>query len=178
MMLAAVLASVPDAIVTAGLDARIEFVNPAAEALLGVRAQDVRGRDAVETLVDPADRELARSWVRRLTEGERLDPGLLARFVRGDGSTFSAEVSVSPILAGDGAPLGMVGTVRDVTARLAAEADASTLRAIVDAAQEAIVGIDREGRIEFFSPSAEQLYGWRAEEVIGRPATILIAEHE
>ena len=65
-----------------------------------------------------------------------------------------------------------------MTARLAAEEDAATLRAIVDAATEAIVGVDRKGDILFFSPSAERLYGWRAEEVIGKPVTVLIAEHE
>ena len=47
-----------------------------------------------------------------------------------------------------------------MTARLAAEEDAATLRAIVDAATEAIVGVDRKGDILFFSPSAERLYGW------------------
>ncbi len=36
-MLAAALASLPDAIVAADLDNRIRLVNPAAEALLGVR---------------------------------------------------------------------------------------------------------------------------------------------
>jgi PAS domain S-box-containing protein len=71
-----------------------------------------------------------------------------------------------------------VGTLQDVTARLAAEEDAATLRAIVDAATEAIVGVDRMGDILFFSPSAERLYGWRAEEVIGKPVTVLIAEHQ
>ena len=72
--------------------------------------------------------------------------------------------------------LGIVGVVRDVTERLAAEADVATLRAIVDAAEEAIVGVDRKGDILFFSPSAERLYGWRADEVIGRPVTVLIAD--
>ena len=65
-----------------------------------------------------------------------------------------------------------------MTERLAAEADVATLRAIVDAAEEAIVGVDRQGDILFFSPSAERLYGWRADEVIGRPVSVLIADHD
>ena len=144
----------------------------------GVRADEIRGRDAIETLIDPADRELARGWVDRLTAGEPVPTGVLARLMRGDGSRFSAEVSVSPIRDAAGAVIGMVGTLRDVTARLAAEEDAATLRAIVDAATEAIVGVDRQGDILFFSPSAERLYGWQAEEVIGKPVTVLIAEHQ
>ncbi len=177
-LLAAVLASVPDAIVTADLDVRIRLVNPAAEQLLGLRAEEIRGRDAIETLIDPADRELARGWVDRLTAGEAVPTGVLANLMRGDGSRFSAEVSVCPIRDAAGAMVGIVGTLQDVTARLAAEEDAATLRAIVDAATEAIVGVDRMGDILFFSPSAERLYGWRAEEVIGKPVTVLIAEHQ
>ena len=57
---AAVLGSVPDAIVTADLELRIRLVNPAAEQLLCVRAADLRGRDALEALVDPGDHEVAR----------------------------------------------------------------------------------------------------------------------
>jgi PAS domain S-box-containing protein len=175
---AAVLHSVPDAIVSAGLDLRVRLVNPAAERLLGVRADDLRGRDALEALVDPADHALARGWAARLNAGEPVPNGVHARLVRGDGSRFSAEVSLSTLCNSDGERLGIVGTVRDVTARLAAEEDAATLRAIVDSATEAIVGVDRTGAIRFFSPSAERLYGWRAEEVIGKPVTILIAEHQ
>ncbi len=175
---AAVLGSVPDAIVTADLELRIRLVNPAAERLLCVRAAELRGRDALEALVDPGDHEVARRWAERLKAGESVPGAVLARLVRGDGTRFSAEVSVSPLCNGDGTTLGMVGTVRDVTARLAAEEDAATLRAIVDSATEAIVGIDRKGDILFFSPSAERLYGWRAEEVIGKPVTVLIAEHQ
>jgi PAS domain S-box-containing protein len=177
-MLAAVLASVPDAIVTADLDGRIGLVNTAAERLLGVRAADVRGHDAVETLVHPDERERAHGLIRRLAAGERISHPLLLRLQRADGTGFSAEVSPSPITGDAGELLGVVGLVRDVTERLAAEADAATLRAIVDAATEAIVGVDQRGDILVFSPSAERLYGWRASEIVGRPVTELIADHQ
>ena len=59
---AAVLGSVPDAIVTADLELRVRLVNPAAERLLCVRAARLRGRDALEALVDPGDHEVARRW--------------------------------------------------------------------------------------------------------------------
>jgi PAS domain S-box-containing protein len=175
---AAVLASVPDAIVSVDLDLRIRFVNPAAERLLCADAAELRGRDVVEALVDQRDHAMARGWAPRLHAGGNVPGGVPARLVRGDGTHFTAEVTISPLRDGDGVIVGSVGTVRDVTARLAAEEDAATLRAIVDSATEAIVGVDRKGAILFFSPSAERLYGWRAEEVIGKPVTVLIAEHQ
>ena len=73
--------------------------------------------------------------------------------------------------------VGVIGVGRDVTARVEAEADVATLRAIVYAAEEAILGVDPEGTVLFFSPSAERLYGWRAGEIIGRPVSVLVAEY-
>ena len=49
----------------------------------------------------------------------------------------------------------------------AAEASAASLRAVVDAAASAIIGIDGEGVVGVYSPSAERLLGWRADEVVG-----------
>ena len=37
----------------------------------------------------------------------------------------------------------------------------------------AIVAVDRDGRITAWSPAAERVLGWREDEVVGRPATIL-----
>jgi PAS domain S-box-containing protein len=176
-MLAAVFASVADAVVTTDPAARILRVNPAAEQLFGVSPDHARGLDVVDTLVDPADRDRARDWVRRLATGERFPPGMLARLRKADGTCFSGELALAPVFGGDGEILGLVGMARDVTARLAAEADAETLRAVVAAAAEAIIGLDEHGNVTSFSPSAERLYGWEAEEILGRPADILAAEH-
>jgi PAS domain S-box-containing protein len=177
-VLAAAFASLPDAIVAADLENRLWLINPAAEALFGVRESELLGQKSIDTLVEPAAREATRESCRKVTAGELDHVTLPIRLLRSDGSGFRAEVSLSPIRAPDGGILGTVGVVRDVTERLAAEADVATLRAIVDAAEEAIVGVDRQGDILFFSPSAERLYGWRAEEVIGRPVSVLIADHD
>ena len=145
-LLAAAFAGLPDAIVVADLESRVRLVNPAAEALLGVRESDVLGRNVVDTLIlQPSTRAVARESVRKITARELDGVTIPARMVRGDGTTFTAEVAVSALRSPGGEAIGVIGVVRDVTARLAAEADVATLRAIVDAAEEAIVGVDREG---------------------------------
>ncbi|HSW41382.1 MAG TPA: PAS domain S-box protein [Patescibacteria group bacterium] len=53
----------------------------------------------------------------------------------------------------------------------AAAVEATT--AIFRSSPLAIVAADRDGRITAWSPAAERLLGWREEEVVGRPATIL-----
>ena len=93
---------------------------------------------------------------------------------REDGSTFFAEVTLSPLVGDDGAVVGLIAVGRDVTPRIEAEADAARLRAIVDAANEAILGVDIDGTVLFFSPSAERLFGWSADEIIGRSGDELV----
>jgi PAS domain S-box-containing protein len=174
-LLAAALRSSADAVVISDADARVQKINPAAEALFGVSAEEVFGGDAVELFVAPEDREMVRDWATRLQAGEQLGTGLVARLCRADGGTFSADLTMSPVLADDGHVLGIIGSARDITARLQAEADAATLRAVVDAAAEAIIGIDEHGTIRFFSPAAERIFGWPAAEIIGRDARELVA---
>lgn len=48
-----------------------------------------------------------------------------------------------------------------------------TLRALVDASPLAIVALDREGMITLWNRAAERMFGWRTEEVLGRPLPLV-----
>ena len=54
--------------------------------------------------------------------------------------------------------------------------DAGHLAALVDAAPLALVAVDRDGVVRVWSAAAERLLGWRADEVLGRPAPLLGSE--
>ena len=53
----------------------------------------------------------------------------------------------------------------------------SRLQAIVEHAGDAIITIDNAGLVETFNPAAQRIFGYRADEVIGRPVQLLAAEH-
>ena len=94
---------------------------------------------------------------------------------REDGSTFFAEVTLSPLVGDDGAVVGLHrGRARRDPADRGGSATRRGLRAIVDAANEAILGVDTDGTVLFFSPSAERLFGWSAGEIIGRSGDELV----
>jgi PAS domain S-box-containing protein len=173
-LLAAVVASVSDAVITTDREAQIVGLNGAAERMFGVASADVAGRSAVDAFVIPEDRAGAHEWARRLAQGEAHSSGV-ARLRRADGSVFDGEVVFFAVRDG-GALLGMGGIVRDVSDRLAREAEAGVMRAVVNSAAEAIIGTDATGDVRFFSPSAERIYGYRADEVIGRPIAMLAAD--
>ncbi len=47
------------------------------------------------------------------------------------------------------------------------------LRAVVETSPLAIITLDREGHVRFWNVGAERLFGWSAEEVMGRPLPIV-----
>lgn len=68
-------------------------------------------------------------------------------------------------------------------AREMLQSSTARIRAIIDTATEGIVTIDARGSVESFNGSAERMFGYRADEVIGRNVSLLMpmpyqAEHD
>jgi PAS domain S-box-containing protein len=137
----AVLEAVPDAVVCVDPDGRISFANTLAGRLFGYPPADLAGLPVEVLIPDSAraqhrqhrDAYLAAPWRRPMGAA----PAELAGRRR-DGSTFSAEVSLSPIPAGgeegDG-QFGVLAVIRDRTERLAAEEEQARLEFLADRAQ-------------------------------------------
>jgi PAS domain S-box-containing protein len=73
-----------------------------------------------------------------------------------------------------GAQLGAL--IRRKQAEEAHRRSEQQLRAIADTAVDAIVSADADGNIVYFNKAAERIFGYRAEEVIGRPIKILMPD--
>ncbi len=63
---------------------------------------------------------------------------------------------------------GLLIYYRDITERKRAEEQLLEQAALLNHAQEAIVACDPAGRIVFWNPGAERIYGWKAEEALGQ----------
>jgi PAS domain S-box-containing protein len=66
------------------------------------------------------------------------------------------------------------GIVQDVTARKAAEDASQRLVAIVESSDDAIISKDLHGVVTSWNPAAERMFGFTAQEMIGRPITTII----
>ena len=93
---------------------------------------------------------------------------------RKDGSLVEISLTVSPIKNTEGRIIGAAKIARDITERKRFEEFEKRFSSIVEFSDDAIVSKDLDGIIKTWNPGAEQLFGYTAKEVIGKPITLLI----
>ncbi|HEX6260876.1 MAG TPA: PAS domain S-box protein, partial [Woeseiaceae bacterium] len=93
---------------------------------------------------------------------------------RPDGSRIFGLVNAHPLHDDDGKLIGAANILTDITKTRLAEESRGRLVAIVESADDAIIGKDLNGIITDWNNGAENLFGYTAEEAIGRPVSMLI----
>ncbi|MDP2652843.1 MAG: PAS domain S-box protein [Candidatus Omnitrophota bacterium] len=77
-----------------------------------------------------------------------------------------------------GQVIGTLSSGEDITEKRRAEETRQYLASIVDSSDDAIIGVNLEGNITSWNRGAEQIYGYSAQEIIGKPAHTLSPEHK
>jgi PAS domain S-box-containing protein len=85
-----------------------------------------------------------------------------------DGSYYWVDTTIVPFLNSEGKPYQYVAIRSDITERKRAEEQILEQAALLDQAQDAILVRDLDHNIRFWNKGAEKIYGWTAEEVIGK----------
>jgi two-component system sensor histidine kinase/response regulator len=92
-----------------------------------------------------------------------------------DGTARWLATRIAPLKDESGTVVGAHGVSQDITERMAAEEQARFHADLLGAVGQAIVATDLRGCISYWGPGAESLYGWTAEEVLGRKIAEVVA---
>jgi PAS domain S-box-containing protein len=167
------LEAAPDAIVVVDRSGNIVIVNQLAEGLFGYSRRELLGM-RIERLVpqrlreqhaDHRDHYFRELRTRPMGEGRELSG------CRKDGSEFPVEISLSPLKTETGTLV--ISIIRDTTARNKVEA---RFRGFLEAAPDAIVVVNREGKMVILNTQAERLFKFPREDLLGMPVETLVPE--
>jgi len=169
--LAVIVESSHDAIIGKTLDGVITSWNAGAEQLYGYGREEVLGRHA-SMLFPAGQEEVEGQLMERIRRGERIDQFQVQRR-RKDGSTVTVSLTLSPITNASGVLTGVASISRDVTERRRAEA---MFEGLLEAAPDAIIGVNRDGTIALINAQAERMFGYERAELMGQSVDILVPE--
>lgn len=131
--------------------------------------------DWLRNYIHPDDRPMVQAAIEKAIRTKSVFE-LEHRVRRADGTLGWTLSRAVPILDGNGEITEWLGSARDVTSRREAEVAERRLAAIIASSGDAIISKDLDGIVTSWNQGAERLFGYRAEEAIGKPITIVIPE--
>jgi PAS domain S-box-containing protein len=174
--LAAAVNQVDQAIVITDRLGNIFYVNPAFEKLTGYSAAEAAGQNLRILKSGRQDAAFYKDLWATITAGRTWHGEMINR--RQDGSLYTEEMTITPVLDPAGEIVHYIAVKQDVTERRAAEAAHRFLAAIVDSTDDSVIGATLDGTITSWNAGAEALYGYRREEALGKPVYALLSPVE
>jgi PAS domain S-box-containing protein len=159
-----------DIILVVGADGRILDINPAGTELYGYTLEEIRELPPGALFAKTVSPDLPKELMGRIAEQGDLIGEVVHR--RKNGSIVYLEAR-SSVIEYERKP-AILSILRDLTPRLEAEADTRRLAAIVDSSDDAIFGKDLDGTIVSWNEGARRMYGYTADEIIGRNTSVLL----
>lgn len=162
-----------DGIVVTDVNGAIQFVNPAFTVMTGYTSEEAAGQNPrilksglhpvalYEDLWDTV--RSGRAWRGEMTNRRK------------DGSLYQEEMRITPVQAADGEIVSYIAIKHDVTEQRAGEKAQRLLATIVDNSEDAIFASTPAGVILTWNRGAEVVFGYTAEEAIGKPTAMLMA---
>ncbi len=171
------LTSIGDAVIVTDCEGRVTFMNPVAVTLTGWQVHEAIGQslERVFHIVNEETRQpIENPVVKVLREGVVVGLANHTILISKDGHETPIDDSGAPIRDDNGVITGVVLVFRDVTEARRAVEDRLHLAAIVESSDDAIISKNLDGVIISWNRGAERLYGYTADEIVGKPLSVLI----
>lgn len=170
LLLATIVDSSDDAIVSKDLSGTILSWNRGAERIYGYAEAEILGK-SVDLIVPPDRLEETNHSLREVADGRMVTRDETTR-VRKDGSLLKVSLILSPMRNAEGQIIGVSSIAHDITERKQAEealtASQAQLTGIIQSATDAILTVDAQQRILLFNTAAEKMFGCPAAEAVGQ----------
>ncbi len=180
-LLAAIVDSSDDAIISKNLNGVITSWNKAAERVFGHTAEEAIGRHI--TLIIPPDRRDEETTIlEKLKRGERIDHFETIR-MRKDGTLLDISLTISPVKDSSGRIIGASKVARDVTekkhAERALQESEERFRAIVETTPECVMLVAADGTLLHMNPPGLAMLSTHSpERIIGKSVYDVVAPHD
>ncbi len=169
---AAIVKYSDDVIISTTTEGIITSWNPAACRLYGYKADEVVGK-SISFLMPAGSIDEEPSILEKIKKGIRVEPFETKRVTK-NGTLVDVSISISPIKDKYGNVIGASKIARNISDQKQNEEVNARLAAIVQSSDDAIVGKTLEGIITSWNSSAERLFGYKEQEIIGQSVTKLI----
>ena len=161
-----------DAIMGETLDGIVTSWNGGATKMYGYTAQEMIGKSVLSLFPSEMKDEMP-ALFNKIRNGEVVVDYDSIRLHK-DGTKIAVAFSSSPIQTEDGTIIGISCVERDITPRKKEEESMRQIKLIVDDSYDAIIGETLDGIITSWNGGAERMFGYSAEEVIGKSISFLL----
>jgi len=169
------LDSALDCIIAIDASGRVQEFNPASERVFGFTRSEAVGKDLADLIIPPRLRERHRQGLARYLktgEGPLIGKPIEIEALRRDGSEILVALAINATQV-NGSPI-FTAYLRDITERKRAEETNRRLAAIIECSGDAIISKDLNEIITSWNKGAERLFGYSADEIIGKSITVLV----
>lgn len=178
IQLKAIIENVIDGIIVINERGIIESINPAGETMFGVCCDEIIGRNVKELMPEPYKSEHDAYLKNYIDEGNSKIIGVGRELLglKQDGTEFPIHLTIAEIWVGQ--ERKFVGLTTDLTEQKKAQKtikkqmeQSRFLASIVENTDQAIIGKDLNGKIVSWNKGAENIYGHKANEIVGSDIT-------
>jgi len=151
------------------VDGKLQTVNQSLANMLGYSVEELTGKH-FNDITYSDDLEIGTDIVSRMISGEVQNVAFEKRYLHKSGEPVWAHVGSTLLRDTSGEPIHFITQILDITERKRAEEQNRFLANLVANISDAIIAVDLQQKIQSWNNGAESLYGWKEQEVLGRPS--------